>query len=302
MNIAFFGSPAIAADILKTLHSAYPVSLVVTQPDKPVGRKQVLTKTPVKEYAEAKTIPVIADHSIQPSIVELKSHAIDLAVVVAYGMIIPQAALDIPRYGFINVHYSLLPKYRGASPVQWALLAGDTHTGVTIMQMDRELDHGPILATSPVEIGQNDTTATLLTTLTNASIPLLTDTINSLSRIKPQHQNHDDASYTRRLTKQDGFIEYKTVTKALAGSQLTISDLPVIQQDILASLNLTHNPITSAVIYNFIRALSPWPGAWTISNDKKRVKILDAAMENGNLILKRIQYEGKNPTDVSSLL
>ena len=131
MNIAFFGSPHIAATILEAVHKRFPVSLVVTQPDKQVGRKQTLTPTPVKLFSTRSAIHTVTNTSINRFIEVLRKKKIDLAVVVAYGEIISKELLDVPKFGFINVHYSLLPKYRGASPVQWALLNFHKQTHIT---------------------------------------------------------------------------------------------------------------------------------------------------------------------------
>src|SRR3989344_3505822 len=141
MSIAFFGSPDFVVSILSHLHEKFGVSLVVTQPDKPVGRKQILTPTPVKQFALQQSIPVISDTSMIYIIEVVKKEKIDLAIVAAYGLIIPKELLEIPQYGFINIHYSLLPKYRGASPVQTAIVNGEKTTGTTIMKVDEELDH-----------------------------------------------------------------------------------------------------------------------------------------------------------------
>ena len=206
MNIAFFGSPEIAKEILQSIHETFPVSLVVTQPDKPVGRKKEITPTPVKHFTLNKNIPVISNSSIVRTIELFTDKLIDLAVVVAYGQIIPSQLLEIPKFGFINVHYSLLPNYRGASPVQSALLNGDTETGITLMKMDSELDHGEIISQKKIDIDLNDTTESLLNKLTEQSKPLLSDIIEYIeknSSLPPlTEQKHEDATYCGRISRK----------------------------------------------------------------------------------------------------
>ena len=312
MNIAFFGSPHIAATILEAVHKRFPVSLVVTQPDKQVGRKQTLTPTPVKLFSTRSAIHTVTNTSINRFIEVLRKKKIDLAVVVAYGEIISKELLDVPKFGFINVHYSLLPKYRGASPVQWALLNGDKETGVTIMQMDEELDHGPIIAqkTIPIETGLKpvstiaDTTASLLDKLTETACSCLINILHQVSktrRLPPATpQNHESETYTRRLIKQDGFIPFTTIQKAVNNEQLSFSDLPQLQQEIFKSgLRLTIGDLSGGAIsrsagrfalHNFIRAMYPWPGAWTILPNGKRCKIISS-----RLISRSPEFDTRHP-------
>lgn len=276
MQIAFFGSPDFSADILKTIHKRFPVSLVVTQPDKPVGRKHILTPTPVKQFALQQSIPIISDTMMIRIIGVVRKEKIDVAIVAAYGLILPKELFEIPKYGFLNIHYSLLPKYRGASPVQWAILNGDKETGVSIILLDEKLDHGPILETNTVDISKDDTAETLLHKLNKeASSSLyfaLTDIELGDGLPDLQEQKHDKATMTRRLTKDDGFIECSTIKKAMNGEQLLFSDLPKLQQEIFKSPNTKY--YIPNTIHNFIRALHPWPGAWTLLPNGKRLKII----------------------------
>ena len=288
MNIAFFGSALIAATILDHVHREHPVSLVVSQPDKPVGREQIPTPTAVSSWAIEHVIPYTTEASVEVIDKLLTQHAIDIAVVVAYGHIIKKQTLEIPRYGFINVHYSLLPKYRGASPVQFALLNGEHETGVTIMQMDEALDHGPILAREKVTISTEDTTISLLEKLTAVSIPLLTNALTGFTQHHPvtKTQDHSTASSTRRLTKQDGFIKIETLTKAVQNKPLEQHDIPDI---------IKEQQCNNVTIHNFIRALHPWPGVWTINKNGKRIKIISSLIDDGILRITRHQEEGKTP-------
>lgn len=236
MHIAFFGSPKLASDILTHIHERYPVSLVITQPDKPVGRKQVLTPTPVKTFAEQHNIPILTNISKNRYFDMFKDKQIDIAIVVAYGELIPKQLLETPRFGFLNVHYSLLPAYRGAAPVQWAILNGDEKTGVTIMQLDEVLDHGPLVAIKETIIDPNDTTETLLQRLTDTAKLLIFDILNQIEKNGKlpslTTQNHDLATSTRQLTKDDGFIPFERLQKALRGEKLTFGDLPKFQKEV----------------------------------------------------------------------
>ncbi|KKR71473.1 MAG: Methionyl-tRNA formyltransferase [Microgenomates group bacterium GW2011_GWC1_41_8] len=308
MNIAFFGSPEIAKEILESIHNEFPVSFVVTQPDKPVGRKKEITSTPVKQFAIQKNIHVSTDSSIVRTIELFKYQSIDLAIVVAYGVIIPKELLDIPPYGFINVHYSFLPQYRGASPVQSAILNGDTETGVTIMKMDEELDHGEIISQQKIAIDQNDTTESLLNKLTELSKPLMIETIKYIQ----EHyafptlttQDHTQATYCSRISKQDAFVEFEYITEALKGDELKVK-----------------------LLYNKIRAYDPWPNVWTTLPNGKRCKIIKSVIPENKASRKsiatdsrfpacrqarrgndkgfqitEIQIEGKQPTEDSNLI
>lgn len=298
MNIAFFGSPPIARTILAHLHEKFPVSLVVSQPDNPVGRKQVMTPTAVSSWAVEHGIPLVKESSSDAVNTKLRQYNIDIALVVAYGIILKKQTLEIPQFGFLNVHYSLLPKYRGASPVQYAILNGEHETGVTIMNMDEDLDHGPIISQRIVSISPDDTTGSLLEKLTSAAIPLLESIITTYETHQPPTftQDHAHATYTRRLTKQDGYIEFGTLVKAVHQKPLTQNDAPTIVKEYQRN-HQAIQPLNHITIHNFIRALSPWPGVWTINAEGKRIKILSSTGENGKLVILRHQEEGKTPVE-----
>lgn len=279
MRIAFFGSPEFVIPILSYLHKAFGVTLVVTQPDKPVGRKGILTPTPIKEFALKESIPCIASDTMIHIIEAVKKENVDVAVVAAYGQIIPKELLEIPKFGFINIHYSLLPKYRGASPVQTAIVNGEKMTGTTIMRMDEELDHGEIIAQKEVNIENNDTSETLLNKLNEASLPILDKalrTIEITGKLPPMtEQDHNQATFTRRLTKDDGFINFQTLKEAL------------IRNTKYEILNTIHN---------LVRGYFPWPGAWTKLPNGKRLKLISSEIKVNKLVLREVQLEGKQKT------
>jgi methionyl-tRNA formyltransferase len=211
LKIVFLGTPEFGAIILEKLIKAnFKPVLVVTSPDKPVGRKQTLTPPLVKVVAQKYKIPILQPEKIlnlKPQISNLQP---DLIVVAAYGQILPKEILDIPKYGSLNVHPSLLPKYRGSSPIQYAILNGDKETGVTIILLDEKIDHGDILAISNFESQiSNLTSGELSKELANFGAELLVKTIPKWMKaeIKPRPQDNSKATYTKNFKKEDGKID-----------------------------------------------------------------------------------------------
>jgi methionyl-tRNA formyltransferase len=237
MRVVFFGTPAFSASILEALAADKDIEVVgvVCQPDEPVGRKKILTAPPTKTFATSRSIPVfqptkLKDVTFLTSIDSLKA---DVAVIVAYGRILPKVLLDRVPGGFINVHPSLLPKYRGPSPMQAAIAAEDTVTGVTIMKIDEGMDTGPILAQISIDLNPRETTESLTAKVVNLGALLLVNSLKGYmsGSIKPQPQSTDGISICRLLTKDDGKIDWTL-------------------------------PATS--IDAKIRAYTPWPGCWTV--------------------------------------
>jgi len=248
MKIVFFGTPEPAAEVLRTLIEAKKeVVAVVTQPDRPRGRGQKVSFPAVKEVALKAGLPVEQPASVKNN-AEFKSYLAslkpDLCVVVAYGKILPQEILDIPKYGFINIHASLLPKYRGAAPIQWALLNGEKETGISIFKLVPELDAGPLLAHKSVAIAEDDNYETLSRKLFAAACPLLLASIREIESGKAKYvpQNETEATYAATLTKESGEIDWRK---------------------------------PSAEINDRIRALIVWPTAHTFFHGK-RLKIFSA--------------------------
>lgn len=292
MKIIYFGTSEIGVPILEALLQRHEVAAVVTAPDKAVGRKQIITPSPISNLAERHQVTVYKPEKVKNNpdfLLQLKQHAADLYVVVSYGKILPLELLDQPPLKTINVHFSLLPKYRGPAPVQFALLNGETKTGTSIFILDELVDHGPLLANAELDIAPNDTNITLQSKLAQLSADLLIETLPKYehSEITPVVQNHEQATSTKIITKEDGQINW---------------------QD------------TSQQIYNRFRAFQPWPGIYTTWQGKL-LKILacepmtdtqlhPGQVENdlvgcGNntaLRLLRVQLEGKNPTEISAFL
>jgi methionyl-tRNA formyltransferase len=236
MNLVFAGTPAFAVPTLEKLVEAnFHVRLVVTQPDRPRGRGMEMTASPVKQSALRIGIPVLQPEKIkfnQEFRAELTSLKPDAIIVVGYGRIIPQWMIDLPPLGNLNVHASLLPKYRGAAPIQWAVASGETVTGVTTMRIDAGLDTGDLLLQSELAIRAGDTAETLTPRLAAMGADLMIETVHGLraGTIKPRPQDHAQATLAPILTKEDGRIDF-------------------------------HRPARD--IWNRLRGFQPWPGAFT---------------------------------------
>jgi len=246
-KIIFMGTPEFAAPALKALYkSNQNVALVVTQPDRPKGRGRKVIPPPVKEVAINLGCEVDQPASVRT--VEfanrIANHKPDIIVVVAFGHIIPKNILAIPKIATINIHASLLPKYRGPAPIQWAIINGEIETGVTTMLMDEGLDTGDILLSSKIKIFSDDTSGTLHDRLANLSADVLIRTIERIETgdITPISQDHTQATYAPLLKKNDGHINWEMPAETLEA---------------------------------FIRGMTPWPGAFTF-HGKKRLKIFKA--------------------------
>lgn len=250
MKVVFMGTPDFSVGTLEAIIAAgHEVSGVVTQPDKPKGRGKAMQATPVKEAALAHQIPVYQPARVRdPNFVEiLKELNPDVIVVVAFGQIIPKNILELPRFGCINVHASLLPKYRGAAPIQWAVIDGEQESGVTIMYMDTGLDTGDMLAKTVVPLELKETGGSLFEKLSKAGAKLLVETLPRLEcgDISPEKQPKDSPNaYARMITKADGRIEW---TK------------------------------DAAAIERLVRGLNPWPSAYSCL-EGKTLKIWQAAV------------------------
>lgn len=245
ISITYFGTHQFAATILEALlhRQGFVVKAVVTQPDRPVGRNQKIAASPVKNVAARFQLPIFQPESLKKF--NFQSATNDLNVVCQYGLIIPKNIIDAPKYRAINLHASLLPAYRGASPIQSAIMNGDTETGITIMQMVEALDQGPILAQEKVSINPSDTYESLSAKMMPIAARLLAATIPLWveGKITPQPQNDAEATYCREFTRDDGKINWSKKAQE---------------------------------IYNQCRALNPWPGIWTTWNGR-RLKLLRVA-------------------------
>lgn len=300
LKLAFFGAPDFAARVLEQIikEGSLPIELqfVVTQPDRPAGRKQILTPTPVKLCAQKNNIPVFDD--LKSKNCNLKLQEVDLVLLYAYGEFIPKGVLDLPHWGFWNIHPSLLPKYRNTSPIVYSLLLGDKETGVSLIQMDEKLDHGPIIDQQTYTILEKETRDELENRLSDIGYKLFKKNIQLLidGKIQKKEQDHQNRTYTRLLTKKDGFIPFSVVQKILKDETLTKDDCPPIILEYF--LKYGPSPIFNFKLsaFNLFRALSPWPGIWTmipVNGTEKRLKITGMEMKNGKPIITKVQLEGK---------
>lgn len=294
MKIVFFGTPEIATPILEVLNAVpgAEIEAVITQPDKKVGRKQKIQAPPVKITAQKLGLKVLQPKNQEELEEELSGVKADFFVVIAYGMILTPKILKIPKYGCINIHFSLLPKYRGASPIQESLLHGDAETGISIIKMDEKLDHGNILLVKRISIEDQDTSETLgpkLAQISAEMLPLvLIDTIDG--QFTPLPQDHKKATFCKKITKENGEINFEEQS--------------------------------AEQIKNMLRAYTPWPGIYCKLKDKK-LKIIETEISDesipkgkfkvegkclkigtfkGTLLPKKLQMEGKNEMSTESFL
>ncbi len=217
MQIIFMGTPDFAVPCLKRLCETEEILCVVTQPDRPRGRGQKLLPSPVKIFAQEKNLPILQPQKVKtPEVVdELKKFRADLIVVVAFGQILSQEILDLPKFGCINVHASLLPKYRGAAPIEWCLINGEKITGVTTMQMNAGLDTGDILLAQEVPIEENMILPELREKLMTAGAEILIETIKQLDKIKPIKQDDSLSNYAPMLKKDTGKINWACTAREI---------------------------------------------------------------------------------------
>lgn len=246
-RVVFMGTPPFAVPILQVLCSTTDIVAVYTQPDRPAGRGRKVETSAVKQESIARGLPVVQPKSLRPALAlaALRDLAPDLIVVAAYGLILPQAVLDVPPSGCINVHASLLPKYRGASPIASAILNGEQETGITLMQMEAGLDTGPIIAQRAMPLDEHDTAGTLEAKLAVLGAGLVRDTLPEwlAGQIEPRAQDEAAASMTRLIKKEDGLIDWSR---------------------------------PAALIARQVRAYTQWPGAATAWNGEL-LKIIRAA-------------------------
>jgi len=217
LRILFYGTPEFALPTLEAVLRHHDVVAVVTQPDRPAHRGQRLTAPPVKTRALAAGLPILQPPRLRdPEWPErLRALGADVAVVVAFGQILPQAVLDAPGRGSINVHGSLLPRYRGAAPIQWAIMRGETVTGITTFQMDAGMDTGPTLLSASTPIGPEETAGDLAARLAVLGAEVLIDTLARLDTVTPTPQRHDDATLAPRLKRTDGYLDWHRTAREL---------------------------------------------------------------------------------------
>lgn len=295
MNIVFMGTPDFAVKALREIYNSnHKILAVVTQPDKPVGRKAIITPCCVKVEAQNLNLKTLSYEKIRKEGVEdLKALNPDVIVTCAYGQILSKEILDIAKYGVINIHASLLPKYRGSAPIQWAIINGEKQTGVTIMQTALGVDTGDILMQESTDIGEYETAGELFERLSNIGAKLIVKALNELEKgtLTPIKQNEQDATHVKMLLKSDGLIDFNKSARE---------------------------------IVNLIHGLNPWPCAFTyldgkmlkifkaeVINESGDIgKVLSSDIQNGLIIgtkqgsikVKELQLEGSKRLDVKQFL
>lgn len=294
-RIIFMGTPDFACPTLQTLiDRGERLLAVVTQPDRPRGRGQKMMPSPVKELALRHGLPVLQPHRVREHafVESIRALAPDLLVVVAFGQILPKALLEIPPRGCINVHSSLLPRYRGAAPMNWCIINGETETGVTTMLMDAGLDTGPILLRRPTAIDENEDIVSLHDRMATMGAELLAETLDLLlaGKIQPLAQDDNQSCYAPLLRKEDGLIDWRRPARE---------------------------------IHNQVRGMAVWPGAHTCLGDqtlkiyrtlvgqgsgaagtvlRASRGVLEVACGSGSLIITELQLAGKKRLDSASFL
>jgi methionyl-tRNA formyltransferase len=245
VRLAFFGTPQFAVPALDALATAHEVALVVAQPDKPSGRGMEVKAPAVAVRARELGLPLIQPAKVREAIEDVRCAAPDVAIVVAYGKILPAALLEIPTHGFLNIHGSILPRWRGAAPIQRAIEHGDVETGVTIMRVDVELDHGPMLAIAKTPIGPDDHTPAVAERLASLGAAALLDVLVRLDSIDETPQEHSLATFAPKIEKSEGEVDWSAPAQS---------------------------------IYNKFRAFDPWPGIFT----KDSLKLVDIRPATGH--------------------
>jgi len=294
MRIVFFVTSNVALPVLETLYRHHDIAAIVTSPDAVSGRKQELAESPVSVLAKEMDLEILKPETVKNNadfLEKLRNLKADIFIVVSYGKILPKEIIGLPEFKTLNVHFSLLPKYRGASPIQYALLRGETQTGTSIFVLDEKMDTGPIVAQETVSIDPDDNFITLSQKLAYISAKLLLDTLPKYAskEVVPVAQDEASASSTKIISKTDGRIDWSS-------------------------------PASS--IYNQFRAFYPWPGVWTLWNGKK-IKVLDCdvatesfkgkapgevlaggfvSCKDSAIRLKIIQMEGKNQISTADFL
>ena len=294
LKIVYMGTPEFSVEPLKKLNEIYDVVLVVTQPDKKVGRKQEIKYSPVKEYALNNNIEVFQPVKIREEYQKILDKKPDIIITCAYGQIIPKILLDYPKYGCINIHASLLPKYRGGAPIHHAIINGEKYTGITIMYMDTKMDSGDILCQEKIEIKDDDNVGTMFNKLSilgsKMIVKYLPDIIHG--NINPIKQDEIDVTYAYNISKEDEVIDFNNKT---------------------------------IDIFNKIRGLNPFPVGYSYL-DGKRVKLYSSKVGNSNkgsiigeiiniyddgigvrtldgeIIITELQFEGKKKTSTKEYL
>lgn len=293
MKIVFMGTPAAAAESLeRILRDGHEIRAVWTQPDQPAGRGNKLSAPPVKKFAVENNLPVYQPAKIKTaeSLELFKSHEADAAVVVAYGRILPETFLRAFPKGAINVHFSLLPKYRGAAPVNWAIARGEEKTGVTTMKMDAGLDTGDILLQRETEIGKDETAIELLQKLSSLGANLLSETLTMFGELTAQPQNDADATFAPIMKKEDGLIDWSLTATEIVNRVRGFQPFPTSFTSYQGK-KMTIWKARECVTADFDLDENPPKNGTILSADKNG--ILVSCPTSASLLVEELQLEGK---------
>ncbi len=309
MKILFFGSTSDSTIVLENIshltlgQTLLAIAAVVTQPPKPVGRKQIITPTPVQAWAQDHKIPFLSfpsnnDHpwlyeSEQTVIDTLEPFKADLILSASYGQKIPSETVSHARFGGLNVHPSILPRWRGADPVPWAILAGDHQIGVSVVTLADSFDNGKIIGQKKIPMDDKQTADPIRTELFQLGADLIAELLSDYleGKLKGSVQDAKTAVYAPKFTREDGYVSWEFLTAILRQLKPPEASIPQIFQ----KLNITDYP---EALVRAQRALTPWPGLWTkitLHNEEKRLKLLKLSTSGHKLILEVVQLEGKNP-------
>jgi methionyl-tRNA formyltransferase len=292
VNIVFAGTPAFSVPTLQALLDAgHAVQAVYTQPDRPAGRGRRFTPSPVKQLALARGLPIYQPLTLKESTAELRAFKPDVMVVVAYGLLLPKDILAIPTHGCINVHASLLPRWRGAAPIARAIEAGDTVTGISIMRMEQGLDTGPIFSQAQIPIEQQDTARTLQDKLAKLGAAVLVDTLEKIAQgaIEPRAQDDAEACYARKLSKEETWIDWRQPALRIARKIRAFDPWPVA----CTRLQGKSIRVWRAEIESEVNAEETLPGT-ILSVNADGIRVASGA---GVLALLRLQAEGGRVMD-----
>ena len=299
LKIIFAGTPDFAATHLQALiESQHQVIAVYSQPDRPAGRGKQLQASPVKKLALENDIAVFQPKSLksedaQRELAELNA---DVMIVVAYGLILPQVVLDTPKYGCINVHGSLLPRWRGAAPIQRSIWAGDEETGVTIMQMDAGLDTGPMLLKKSLPIAADDTSASLYQKLAEIGPKGLIEALDNLADLTPEVQDDTQANYAEKLSKQEAKIDWSLDAAQLSRNVRAFNPWP------MAYFELEVGPIKVWQVHEGAKAPQNSQPGQILNADKQGIQIACGGNGEQSIILTQIQIPGKKAMSVADVL
>lgn len=312
LKVGVCGSSAYTVTCAQALQkdARFAISWVVTPPPKPIGRKKIITPTPLDKWATDLDLPVFTvEKSLKPlQSTLLSAEKIDFLLVVDFGYLVPSWLLDLPNIAPINVHPSELPKYRGSSPAQYALLFGEQKSAVTIMRMSEGLDEGPIIRSLPFTVEANETTPTYYEKAFSLTASVLAETLIEYANNRQEIVQPDESPtlIAKRFSKEDGYIPYSLIQDAQMGAEINKTTLTELSPLLKEVWEAQPNATIATLLERSIRALYPWPGIWTIVPHYKgktnvRMKVLSAQLSDSKkIIIKKVQFEGESSRDYSA--